>query len=58
MLKHDSRPSRGHGAHVFQGHAPEEVIAYTSYCTHLFCKIVLQTILGTGMGMNVAAQLP
>ena len=28
----------------------------TFYCTHLFYKIVLQTILGMGLGMNVTAR--
>ena len=33
-------------------------VPQTSSCTHLLSESVLQTLLGMGMGMNVAAQLP
>ena len=32
-----------------------ETVLQTSSCTDLFCNFVLQTVLGVGMGMNVAA---
>ena len=34
---------------------PKRVLQ-TSYCTHFLYGYVLQTVLGTGMGMNVTAQ--
>ena len=33
-----------------------EKVPRTSFCTHLFCRLVLQTILGMGMDINVTAQ--